>query len=751
MTSNPGNHADSDDRPRQDDDHVADLTMDTIVSRLERHYEQAAPPSPSGLFDLTGKWIGDYRIMRRIGLGAFGIVYEANDEEHGRSVALKIPRPEVLADRERLSRFQLEADTASRLEHPNIVQVFHADLNSDPPYIATAFCDGPNLAQWIEKQEERALPKQAASLVSTLALAVEHAHENGVIHRDLKPSNVMLTSDRATPCELEDYTPRLTDFGLARLLDPTTRLTGSSLVIGTPLYMAPEQAECRFDDIGPRTDVFALGAILYELLTGQPPFAAMTYAAVIDRLRHDQPIPARRSNPAVASDLETVVMKCLRREPDDRYASAAELAEDLERYCFKQPVKARPTSWAHRLRRWSLEVRRVPELMSIVIALSCVRAVFAWLGLLLLAFLNETDISAADLQEVLMIHLFFTTPLELAIIVAARRQLRHRLHDAWYWVVLVSSLTLASVLMLIAWNLLPTSAWYMRHPGARSLMFTVVGLMFAAQSVCWYLADHRRLNARGSATRRGTLKLGFFSAAFLVLTGAVILNVTSEQLAREYVGPDKSLYFDGVDDHVTVKSVGFAESTPFTLEAWIQFEGNDNGAIATYGPLALFANAASERFGFRVLVNHPDESMLVIDTPIDLLKSKWTHTAVTYDGKSLKIFINGKLQALSTFGLDRNSESFATSMPEPLVMKDLWPGSDAYIGGIVNLNSVEDPFHGRIGELRLSSSVHYRGDFEPQQEPSTEPNTVILLGLDTEGKKQIAIDQTQNHKVVFRK
>src|SRR5262249_37459442 len=242
--------------------------------------------------------------------------------------------------RQRL-RFSGEAEAAARLHHPNIVQVYEVGEQYGCPYFSLEYVDGRGLNEVLS--DSLPPPPEAAALVGRLARAVDYAHRKGVIHRDLKPGNVLLASDG---------TPKITDFGLAKLLDEGAPLTVSGDVLGTPSYMAPEQAAGKSKEIGPAADVYALGAILYELLTGRPPFLGTTPLDTILQVLSDEPVPPSRLQRKLPRDLETICLKCLHKDPHKRYGSALELAEDLERFQEGKPVRARPLGRAARAWRW---------------------------------------------------------------------------------------------------------------------------------------------------------------------------------------------------------------------------------------------------------------------------------------------------------------------------------------------------------------------------------------------------------------
>lgn len=294
---------------------------------------------------------GRYRLDRLLGRGGFGIVYLAEDTVLHRVVALKFATANTLFDPSIRGRFISEAQIVAKLHHPNIVPVYEAGETEGQCFLASEFIPGPTLADHL-KDTGPLVADVAARLVERLALAVQHAHERGVLHRDIKPGNVLLdprttaTSDTArnSPYPI-DVEPRLTDFGIAKSADGLSAVhTRTGLLLGTPPYMAPEQASGRRDNIGPRTDVYALGATLYELLVGTPPFRGETDVDTLRRVVADAPTRPRQVNASVPLDLEAVCLKCLEKDPARRYATAQDLAEDLHRYLTGQTTTARPAT-----------------------------------------------------------------------------------------------------------------------------------------------------------------------------------------------------------------------------------------------------------------------------------------------------------------------------------------------------------------------------------------------------------------------
>jgi serine/threonine protein kinase/Tfp pilus assembly protein PilF len=298
--------------------------------------------------------IPGYEILEELGRGGMGVVYKARQERLDRVVALKMIRAGPQADGEQLARFAIEARAVARLEHPNIVQIHEVGEHAGQPYCALEFVNGGSLA---DRLQGPPLPAPAiAELMETLARAMHHAHEHGIVHRDLKPGNILLTADGV---------PKVTDFGLAKQLDVESNETHSGVIMGTPSYMAPEQAWGKSSrrPVGPPADLWALGAILYALLTGRPPFRAETGLDTIQQVRCEDPVPPSRLQPRVARDLETICLKCLRKDPQRRYASAAALADDLHRFREGEPILARPVPGWERALKWA---RRRPALASLV-------------------------------------------------------------------------------------------------------------------------------------------------------------------------------------------------------------------------------------------------------------------------------------------------------------------------------------------------------------------------------------------------
>jgi serine/threonine protein kinase/WD40 repeat protein len=348
---------------------------DTICDPLETTREQplrAAIPLES-----TVQRIGRFQIIRLLGQGGSGIVFLAQDTELRRHVALKVPRPETLLTPELRRRFLQEGRAAAALSHPGIVPVYDAGSLGPVCYIASEYCAGPTLAQWLS--ERKGVPfRLAAEWTALLADAVEHAHERGVLHRDLKPGNILLAprdssavstdgEPERTLCEPSDLAPRITDFGLAKLQSSDATATRTGALLGTAAYMAPEQVEGRTTAIDRRTDVYGLGAILYELITSAPPFREATDIATLVAVRQLDPARPSELRAGLPPDLEAICLTCLEKEPGKRYLSASSLAADLRRFLAGEPTLVRPLGPLKRSIKWVARHRLLSGLIAVVL------------------------------------------------------------------------------------------------------------------------------------------------------------------------------------------------------------------------------------------------------------------------------------------------------------------------------------------------------------------------------------------------
>ena len=302
------------------------------------------------------KQIKNYDILGVLGRGGMGVVYKARQRGLNRMAALKMILSGGHASNEDILRFQTEAEAVAKLQHPNIVQIFEVSESEGHPFFSLEYVDGGTLAG---KLSNNPLPaRQAAELVEPLARAMFYAHENGILHRDLKPGNILLTLTG---------TPKITDFGLAKHMgDDSSNNTGTGSILGTPAYMAPEQAEGKIRELGPGVDIYALGSVLYHALTGRPPFVGETVLDTLQQVKNDDPVPPSRLQPKVPPDLETICLKCLQKEPRKRYETAQDLADDLLRFLKNEPIKARPIGVVERALKWA---RRRPQVAALLGAL----------------------------------------------------------------------------------------------------------------------------------------------------------------------------------------------------------------------------------------------------------------------------------------------------------------------------------------------------------------------------------------------
>ncbi len=339
--------------------------LGTVVQRLERATVSmgASPAGSSYAFPTSAHLdpaegpgeigrLGRYRVTRVLGKGGMGVVYAAEDPSLKRMVALKLIRPEydVELSAGLVARFRAEAEAVAAVRHANVVQVYEVGEHSGRPYIALEYIDGGSLEAKVAVAPLP--PRAAAELLVPVARAVHVAHERNIIHRDLKPANILLTAAGE---------PKVTDFGLAKRLDQGGGLTQTGAVMGTPYYMAPEQARGDQKGVGTAADVWALGAILYRVLGGRPPFQAATAALTYQQILHADSVPLRRLVPGLPRDLETACAACLHKDPAKRYSSAADFADDLDRYLTGRPILARPLGLAGRADRWGSGTPALPR------------------------------------------------------------------------------------------------------------------------------------------------------------------------------------------------------------------------------------------------------------------------------------------------------------------------------------------------------------------------------------------------------
>src|SRR6516225_8372250 len=337
------------------------MMQSSASAQPERRGSRAAAESSS----VAGLRFADYLLEQEIAHGGTGVVYRARQLSLGRTVAVKLLLLGRYSSAESVERFRREARSVAALRHPNIVAIHEIGEHEGQQFFSMDYVEGQNLAEAVRAGPLD--PRRSAEIVRAIAQAIHFAHEHGVLHRDLKPSNVLLD-------EFEQV--RITDFGLAKRLDGSSDLTVTGQVVGTPNYLSPEQAAGEHAALGPASDVYSIGALMYELLTGRPPFLSNSLQETLSRIQNNEPVSPRALNPALHRDLETICLKCLQKEPERRYGSAQALAEDLGRWLRHEPILARPIGTIERLKKWT---RRNPR-TAILVLLSSLAVVAFFVG-----------------------------------------------------------------------------------------------------------------------------------------------------------------------------------------------------------------------------------------------------------------------------------------------------------------------------------------------------------------------------------
>ncbi len=369
----------------------------TTASPERRDRWEQPPPSQGDLPFIPG-----YQVIKLLGRGGMGVVYLTRHIGFNRPVAIKTLVAGRFASPEQLTRFRIEAQTLARLQHPHIVRVYDVGVVDQVPYLAMEYLDGGTLAE--AARQRRYAPRESAQLVRRLALAVQAAHAQGIIHRDLKPANVLLTEQEGGSGGEEPSAsgvslppgafPKIADFGLARWSEAELHLTQSGTAAGSAPYMAPEQVRGEGDGIGPATDVYGLGAVLYELLSGCAPFAGLSVVGICQAVLQDEPTPPRRLQADVPRDLETICLKCLEKDAARRYATAQHLADELGRFLRHETILARPASRWERLARWR---RRNPAIAGMLALVFCLLSLLGAVSTVAAAWLYRAERETAAL------------------------------------------------------------------------------------------------------------------------------------------------------------------------------------------------------------------------------------------------------------------------------------------------------------------------------------------------------------------
>ncbi|MFZ0917210.1 MAG: serine/threonine-protein kinase [Candidatus Udaeobacter sp.] len=319
----------------------AEATAKAGSARTDDPGRPASPiPATTRLAELLGEF-GDYELLEEIGRGGQGVVFRARQKSLNRTVALKVISLGQWASKAHLKRFRREAEAAANLDHPNIVPIYEVGERDGSCYFSMKFIEGGQLDEVVRRTPMTI--RKSAELIAKVARTVHYAHEHGIVHRDIKPGNVLLDAESE---------PHLTDFGLARLVESESTITRTLEVLGTPSYMAPEQAVANNADVSSATDVYGLGAVLYQLLTGHPPFAGGTTFETVRLVLDTEPRQPRLLNPKTDRELSTICLKCLEKDPKRRYASALALAEDLEHWLRHEPIHAKRSGFFTHVRKW---------------------------------------------------------------------------------------------------------------------------------------------------------------------------------------------------------------------------------------------------------------------------------------------------------------------------------------------------------------------------------------------------------------
>src|SRR5213595_767376 len=344
---------------------VAGVSDPGGVDKLSRGAVTAGPDGKKAAraAEMLGE-LGDYELLEEIGRGGQGVVFRARQKSLNRTVAVKVISLGQWASKTHLKRFRLEAEAAASLDHPCIVPIYEIGERDGSCYFSMGLVEGGQLDA-VAKREPIPI-RHAAELIAKLARAVHYAHEHGILHRDIKPGNILLDAKGE---------PHLTDFGLARLVETESTVTRTMEVLGTPSYMAPEQAVGNNARVTSATDVYGLGAVLYQLLTGHPPFAGGTTFETVRLVLDTEPRQPRLLNPKVDRDLSTICLKCLEKDPKRRYSSAFALAEDLERWLKHEPIQARRIGILSRSKKW---IRRNPTIALLILSLAALAAAIGW-------------------------------------------------------------------------------------------------------------------------------------------------------------------------------------------------------------------------------------------------------------------------------------------------------------------------------------------------------------------------------------
>src|SRR4051794_13460091 len=351
-----------------DEEAIAGVDSSAIASAKANDHGRPASPMPAAthLAEMLGE-LGDYELLEEVGRGGQGVVFRARQKSLNRTVALKVISLGQWASKAHLKRFRREAEAAASLDHPCIVPIYDVGERDGSCYFSMKFVEGGQLDEVVRHAP---MPiRQAAELIAKVARTVHYAHQHGILHRDIKPGNILLD---------QKGEPHLTDFGLARLVETESTVTRTMEVLGTPSHMAPEQAVGNNSRVSRATDVYGLGAVFYQLLTGHPPFAGGTTFETVQLVLDTEPRQPRLWNPKIDRDLATICLKCLEKDPQRRYSSALALAEDLEHWLKHEPIRARRTTLFTRGRKWLRRNPTTAVLVASLVALAAAVGAMIW-------------------------------------------------------------------------------------------------------------------------------------------------------------------------------------------------------------------------------------------------------------------------------------------------------------------------------------------------------------------------------------
>lgn len=472
------------------------VTRSGVQRKLDQLFAAQLPPgqlpsiAPEENFDRWTIAGGRIRLIRRIGGGSFGDVYLAVDQSLGREVAVKIPRAHWILNSPMLDRFAIEAKSLARLDHPSIAKIYETgvttssnDSSQDIPYLVLEFCCGPDLATWLRLNVCDDLC-EVVQFIRELTLGLDHAHQRGVIHGDVKPANVLMRPKFDGAKRLSDFHPMLTDFGLARLFDSSLELTGGSTIVGTPLYMSPEQAWGNIGDVGPASDQYSLASVWVQMMTGKSLHQAETYADLIDQFRSCTPPAIDCRLDGFGHDHLAVCQRALASLPEHRYATAGDFAADLQ--CLiggTTPSSRQVKPWRRWWRRASAPHRLV-EFCSVIEIIAAVRILYAGIGYELVAWTPGLT-SAAERSESLALLLGIAVPYDVALILVTHRRSRRGLPGWLETATLISLIGWTILMSLSALHVVEASSFYERSAEARIAGLTLITLLFLAQTIAW--------------------------------------------------------------------------------------------------------------------------------------------------------------------------------------------------------------------------------------------------------------------------